>query len=123
EGSTDEDGWNRMFHPDDQDQEWSQWQHSLVTWKPYEIEYRLRRHEGQYRWTLVRAMPVRDEQGQIERWFGTCTDIHQQKLQREELARAQEEADRASAAKTEFLAPLSHELRTPLTPVLLTVSL
>src|SRR5690606_26078353 len=94
-----------------------------ATGEAYEVEYRLRRHDGQYRWTLGRAMPVRDEQGRIERWFGTCTDIHEQKLHREELARAKEEADRASLAKSDFLATLSHEMRTPLTPVLLTVSL
>jgi two-component sensor histidine kinase len=44
--------------------------------EPYEIEYRLRHHSGTYRWTLGRALPILDAQGSIERWFGTCTDIH-----------------------------------------------
>ncbi len=47
---------------------------------PYQIEYRLRHADGTYRWVLGRALPIRDTDGQITRWFGTCTDIHEQKL-------------------------------------------
>lgn len=75
DGSTDGEGWNGMFHPEDQPRAWERWRHSLETGDPYEIEYRLRRHDGVYRWTLGRAMPIRDAQGRITRWFGTCTDI------------------------------------------------
>jgi len=75
DGSTDGEGWNGMFHPDDQERAWTRWKHSLDTGEPYEIEYRLRRHDGVYRWTLGRAMPIRGEDGRITRWFGTCTDI------------------------------------------------
>jgi len=75
EGSTDGEGWAGMFHPDDQDRAWALWQRSLATGDLYEIEYRLRRHDGVFRWTLGRAAPIRDEAGQITRWFGTCTDI------------------------------------------------
>lgn len=75
QGSTDGEGWNGMFHPEDQDRAWARWRHSLATGDPYEIEYRLRRHDGVYRWTLGRATPIRNEAGQITRWFGTCTDI------------------------------------------------
>ena len=78
-GSTDGEGWNGMFHPDDQERAWARWRHSLETGEPYEIEYRLRRHDGVYRWTLGRALPVRDEDGRIIRWVGTCTDIDDQK--------------------------------------------
>lgn len=80
EGSTDGEGWNGMFHPDDQGKAWERWRHSLQTGEPYEIEYRLRNAEGNYRWTLGRALPIRDREGNITRWFGTCTDIHEQKL-------------------------------------------
>lgn len=79
EGSTDGEGWNGMFHPDDQALAWERWRHSLNTGEPYEIEYRLRHHSGEYRWTLGRAAPMRDANGAIIRWFGTCTDIHDQK--------------------------------------------
>lgn len=83
-GSTDGEGWNDMFHPDDQQRAWGRWRHSLATGEPYEIEYRLRHHSGDYRWTLGRALPIRDAHGAISRWIGTCTDIHEQKLMMEE---------------------------------------
>lgn len=83
-GSTDGEAWNNMFHTDDQDRAWALWRHSLDTGEPYQIEYRLRHFDGTYRWVLGRALPVRDEGGRITRWFGTCTDIHAQKLALEE---------------------------------------
>lgn len=79
-GSTDGDGWNNLFHPDDQERAWSRWRQSLSSGEPYEIEYRLRHHDGGYRWTLGRALPIRDGDGSIIRWVGTCTDIHEHKL-------------------------------------------
>lgn len=83
-GSTDGEQWNGMFHADDQARAWQVWRHSLETGEPYQIEYRLRHVDGTYRWVLGRALPIRDEQGRITRWFGTCTDIHEQKLALEE---------------------------------------
>jgi PAS domain S-box-containing protein len=85
-GSTDGEGWNGMFHPDDQERAWSRWRHSLETGEPYEIEYRLRHHSGDYRWTLGRANALRAPDGRISRWFGTCTDIHDQKRMSEQEA-------------------------------------
>lgn len=86
-GSTDGDGWNTMFHPDDQQRAWVRWQHSLETGEPYEIEYRLRHHSGTYRWTLGRALPVLSASDEIVRWVGTCTDIDDQKriIERNEI--------------------------------------
>lgn len=83
-GSTDGEGWNGMFHPDDQDRAWTVWRHSLTTGDPYRIEYRLKHHSGAYRWVLGQALPMRDGAGRITRWFGTCTDIHEQRLAQEE---------------------------------------
>ena len=80
-GSTDGEGWNNMFHPDDQDRAWGRWRHSLETGEPYEIEYRLRHHSGDYRWVLGRALPVRTGDRKIVRWIGTCTDIDAAKRQ------------------------------------------
>ena len=74
-GSTDGEGWNGMFHPDDQARAREAWSHSLATGDLYKIEYRLRRADGVYRWTLGRATPIRNDAGEITRWFGTCTDI------------------------------------------------
>lgn len=84
QGSTDGEAWNNMFHPEDQDRAWAAWRHSLVTGDPYQIEYRLKHHSGAYRWTLGLALPIRDTGGQIVRWIGTCTDIHETKLVTEE---------------------------------------
>jgi len=109
-GSTDGEGWNDMFHPDDQEAAWARWRHSLDTGEPYEIEYRLRHHSGTYRWVLGRALPVRDAQGGIQRWMGTCTDIHEHKLTEDALREADQRKD-------EFLAMLGHELRNPLAPI------
>jgi PAS domain S-box-containing protein len=86
EGSTDGENWNSLFHPDDHDRARAKWNHSLETGEPFEIEYRLRHHSGEYRWVLGRAMPVRDEQGIVKRWYGTCTEIHSQ-LEREQFIR------------------------------------
>ncbi|SMQ61407.1 PAS domain S-box-containing protein [Devosia lucknowensis] len=83
-GSTDGEGWNGVFHPEDQEAAWVAWRHSLATGEPYQIEYRLRHHSGQYRWTLGRALPIRDQNDQIVRWIGTCTDIHESRLAAEE---------------------------------------
>jgi PAS domain S-box-containing protein len=109
-GSTDGEGWNDMFHPDDQAAAWAKWGHSLATGERYEIEYRLRHHSGTYRWVLGRALPVVDDNGVIQRWMGTCTDIHEHKL----TADALRDAD---VRKDEFLAMLGHELRNPLAPI------
>ena len=89
------EGWNNFFHPDDQERAWEVAAQSR-TGEKYEIEYRCRRHDGVYRWFLGRALPIRDESGQIVRWFGTCTDIEDQK---------QAEAQR------EFLLTLSDAIR------------
>ena len=89
-GSTDGAGWNEVFHPDDRDRAWARWRHCLATGEPYEIEYRLRHHSGVYRWTLGRAVPLRDSEGRIERWFGTCTDI-------EDLKHVESEARKLAA--------------------------
>jgi PAS domain S-box-containing protein len=109
-GSTDGEKWNEMFHPEDRKHAREVWKHSLKTGEPYEIQYRLRHHSGEYRWTLGRALPVRDAYGKIIRWMGTCTDIHAQKL-------AEVELSESSHRKDEFLAMLAHELRNPLAPI------
>lgn len=84
-GRTDGDGWSDLFHLEDRERTWQVWEHSLATGDPYHIEYRLRHHSGSYRWVIGRAQPVRDEQGRITRWFGTCTDVHDLKTAEKEL--------------------------------------
>ncbi|GAB3226223.1 hypothetical protein GCM10027346_08330 [Hymenobacter seoulensis] len=72
-------GWMDFFHPQDLPTMRRLWNVSLQTGQPYQVEARLRRTDGRYRWFLVRALPLRDEQGTPLKWFGTNTDIHQQK--------------------------------------------
>lgn len=79
-GANDGDAWADTIHPEDRERAWAAWRRSIVTGDPYEIEYRLRHHGGDYRWTLGRALPIRDGSGAITRWFGTCTDIHERKM-------------------------------------------
>lgn len=79
-GSTPEqsvgEGWNPTLHPDDRQRAFDAWSQALAAGDPYAIEYRLKPQDGDYRWFIGRALPVRNEQGEIERWFGTCTDVH-----------------------------------------------
>jgi PAS domain S-box-containing protein len=76
--ATDHD-WATAVHPDDLPQMRERWSHSFRTGDPFEFEFRCRRADGQYRWFLTRATPIRDERGSIVRWFGTSTDIEDRK--------------------------------------------
>ncbi len=69
-------GWKPAIHPNDLEKCLSNWRHSLASGAPYDIEYRLKSEDGSYRWHLGRALPLRAENGEVERWFGSCTDIH-----------------------------------------------
>jgi len=72
-------GWSTPLHPDDRERAQRQWKHCTETGEVYQIECRFRRSDGEYRWFLGRALPVRDESGRVERWFGTCTDVNDHK--------------------------------------------
>ncbi|MFN8489361.1 MAG: PAS domain S-box protein [Caldilineaceae bacterium] len=90
--------WTHSLHPEDREQALARWQASVQTGAPYETEYRLQGKDGKYCWFLARAVPIRDETGQITKWIGNSTNIHAQKQT--------EEALRASAAN--FRAALEH---------------
>ncbi len=68
-------GWQTAIHPDDRAPLTEKWRGLLVAGEPGEIEARLRRHDGVFRWFLMRVEPLRDETGKIVRWYGACTDI------------------------------------------------
>ncbi|HXC96445.1 MAG TPA: PAS domain-containing protein, partial [Edaphobacter sp.] len=68
-------GWQVAIHPEDRVLLLQKWQGLLASGEPGEMEARLRRHDGVFRWFLMRVEPLRDETGKIVRWYGTCTDI------------------------------------------------
>ncbi|MEH1788550.1 ATP-binding protein [Nostoc sp.] len=119
-------GWLAALHPDDVQRADKVWSDAVKSRTIYNNEYRFKRAlDGSYRWQLARGLPLKDEQGFVVKWFGTCTDIHEQKqileerahlLELEQVARAK--AETANRIKDEFLAVLSHELRTPLNAIL-----
>jgi PAS domain S-box-containing protein len=70
-------GWMSFLHDDDGAIASAAWHGAVATGRDYEVEYRLRRHDGEYRWVIARGLPIRDRDGNIVRWIGTCTDIHE----------------------------------------------
>ena len=94
------EGWLKYLHPDDRDRTLARWQHSLRTGDPYSVEYRFRRADGEYCWFLGQAMPRRDDAGRIIEWFGTLTDISEQKqlgrVRERLLAREQEAREKVT---------------------------
>ncbi|MDB6169159.1 MAG: hypothetical protein JWM88_2023, partial [Verrucomicrobia bacterium] len=82
--------WVAQVHPDDRDRVWSHWMGAVAGHHGYDIDYRLRRHDGEWRWFKVRGEAIRDETGAIEHWFGACTDIQDIVEARETQARSRE---------------------------------
>jgi PAS domain S-box-containing protein len=107
--------WNDMLHPDDRQRAWERWQHSLRTGEFYEIEYRFKNgFNGSYRWFLGQAIPMRDAQGNIVKWFGTCTDIEDHKKAEEELVDKNLELERINQDLDSFVYTASHDLKLPI---------
>jgi PAS domain S-box-containing protein len=103
-------GWIKVQHPDHLDRVVERVKRSAENGEPWEDTFPLRGKDGEYRWFLTRAVPIRNEAGAILRWFGTNTDVTE-RIRMEEALR---EGDRR---KDEFLAILAHELRNPLAPI------
>jgi two-component system, cell cycle sensor histidine kinase and response regulator CckA len=80
--------WASMLHPEDEPHSVAQWNESVRTGVAYEAEFRLRNKEDKYRWFLARGFPMRDDRGNILRWFGICTDIEDFKRAQEQLHQA-----------------------------------
>jgi len=124
------DLWLERVHPDDRDRVGSVCKEAVRGKKPCNAEFRLLRHDGEWRWFKGHGVPFFDGHDRLLRWFGSCTDIHDQKtthqalLANEKILREQAEAlKQADRRKDEFLAVLAHELRNPLAPILNAVKL
>ena len=128
-GSLQDWGFLDYVHPGDAQNVRVIYTHSLTTGEPYEVKCRVRTADGSFKWHLVRGLPLRDADGHIIKWFGSCTDIHTEKAATEELEKrvlertqqlehALSDAQIANAIKSRFLATISHEVRTPLSGVL-----
>lgn len=100
----------RALHPEEVEPVNEHRKHCLQTGEPYEMKHRLRHRDGEYRWVMCRAQPIRDEAGRIIKWFGSCSDI-------DDLIQAQTSLQEADHRKNEFLAMLAHELRNPSGPI------
>ena len=79
------EGWITPFHPDDRQRAWDAWQRATRYRDTYALECRLRRADGVYRWWLIRGVPLLGANGEIMKWFGTCTDIEQIKVAEQRL--------------------------------------
>ncbi len=104
------DGWLSVVHPDDVGKLAEKWHACVANGTLFDAELRIRDANGRFRWFKGRAIPVRDAAGRVIKWFGSHTDIDDQK-------RAEQTLREADRRKDEFLAMLSHELRNPLAPI------
>lgn len=129
-------GWTASVHPDDLQQASAQWAWTVTSGEPFDVEFRIRRHDGVYRWFRTMAMPARDASGSIIKWYGSNTDIddrkraeaelqsltaaleHRVEERTAELQSAKELAESADRLKTDFITTMSHELRTPLNSII-----
>jgi PAS domain S-box-containing protein len=112
-------GWQEVVHPDDLQACADAWTRSVSTGEGYEVSYRFKRaSDGAYRWHLGRALAQRDASGTILCWYGTCTDIEDERALSAEAQRARDRALETTRLKDEFVATVSHELRTPLNAIL-----
>ncbi|MEJ7747181.1 MAG: PAS domain S-box protein, partial [Luteimonas sp.] len=110
-------GWRQFVHPDDLDENVRVWQHSLKTGEPFQFQHRFRDVGGAYHWHISRALPLRDDAGNILMWVGSNTDIDEQRKSADALSALAAALSETDRQKSEFIAVLAHELRNPLAPI------
>jgi PAS domain S-box-containing protein len=121
--------WREVVHPVDRERSHDPWWAALKGAVPYDLDFRLRRADGEYHWFKSRATPLRDNEGRIIKWFGTCTDIEDQKRIAEELENARADLEIKVEERTTrlqetvqeleaFSYSISHDLRAPLRSML-----
>jgi PAS domain S-box-containing protein len=95
--------WRQGVHPDDLPRTLTATAHTMQTGEPLQVEYRLRRHDGQYRWHIGRATALRDQEGRVVKWFGAATDIHERKEAEDRLREARRQSEGHLALLDTFL--------------------
>lgn len=124
-GTLNNEGWTNIVHPDDREENIKHWQHAINTGENYLFEQRFKKHNGEYRWQLSRAIPQRDADGVIKRWVGTSTDIQEQKmfttelenmvrLRTKELEQKNIDLEKMNKELQSFVYISSHDLQEPL---------
>lgn len=103
-------GWMDYVHPEDREQIRNYWTRCVEAGVNYEVEYRIRAQSGDYRWFRARAIPIRSEVGDIDRWYGTCSDIHDSKLLEHSIRENTVTLERLVEERTEALRQLSSRL-------------
>ena len=111
-------GWLDIVHPDDRSRVSALWREALHGRVPFHAEFRLRRRDGEWRFSEARAAPVMSSDGTVREWVGVNADITDRRQSEEALQEAKELAESANRAKSQFIANMSHELRTPLSAVI-----
>jgi PAS domain S-box-containing protein len=106
--------WAPVLHPDDMQPTIEAWEHAVETGQIYQIEHRVRMATGDFRWHLSRGVPAKDDQGNILRWYGTATDIHDYKLAEEAVRVYSQQLERSNRDLEEFAFIASHDLQEPL---------
>jgi len=118
-------GWTRLLHPEDQSRAQEAWRAAVDGRAPYDLEYRVKRRDGEYEWFKVRGRPIRNDAGEIVRWFGTAINIDRliraqkaihnlnERLEQRVLDRTAE-LESANRELESFCYSVSHDLRTPL---------
>jgi PAS domain S-box-containing protein len=105
-------GWLDFVYPEDRERSMTHWMHCVQSGDNYESEYRLRGSDGEYRWFRARAVPIRDREGKILKWYGTCSDIHDSKLLEQSIRDSAIQLERLVDDRTAALRRLSGRLLT-----------
>lgn len=106
--------WRKLIHPDDLEEGMDIWNRALHTGQACDMEYRLKRARDQsYRWHLVRSVPMKNEEGEVTHWIGSATDVHERKLQTQQIADKKRQLESINKYMDDFVHTTAHDMRVP----------